>query len=92
MHEVRLNNGKTVKLSGQSVQEYVEWRNKFISAVGQVLAVKFPEFYGRIEINLQGGHYVNANSGESIKRVSVDKELLDEITALFDRLATGNKG
>ena len=67
MDEVRLNNGKKVKLSGQSVQEYEAWREQELRQIGQELAAKFPKLYGSIEFNIQNGKFVNANMKIGIK-------------------------
>jgi len=65
--EVRLNNGKIIELSGQSVQEYIAWRDAMIRQTGQELASKMPKFYGSIEFNIQNGKFVNANMKIGIK-------------------------
>jgi len=67
MHEVRLNNGKKIELSGQSVQEYIEWRDAMIRQTGEDLASNLPKFYGKVEFNIQNGKYVNANMCQGIK-------------------------
>jgi len=87
MTEVRLYNGETIELSGQSVQEYIAWRKRFLNVVGQVLAVKFPELYGKIEFNFQGGKFVNANHGDSIKGYPIPESELDLLVDYFDQLA-----
>ena len=61
MNEVTLNNGQKVKLSGQSVEEYIAWRNVMLRQTGEVLAGNMPTFYGRIEFNIQDGKFVNWN-------------------------------
>ena len=67
MDEVRLNNGKKVKLSGQSLGEYEAWREQELRQIGQELAAKFQKLYGSIEFNIQNGKFVNANMKIGIK-------------------------
>ena len=67
MSEVSLNNGKKVKLSGQSVEDYIAWRDAMIRQKGQELASNLPMFYGSIEFNIQNGKFVNANMKIGIK-------------------------
>jgi len=65
--EIRLNNGEKIELSGQSVQEYIAWRDDMIRQLGQELASKMPKFYGSIEFNIQDGKYINANMKIGVK-------------------------
>lgn len=59
--EVTLNNGQKVKLSGQSLDEYVAWRDAMLRQTGQDLAANFPKLYGKISFNIQNGKFVNWN-------------------------------
>lgn len=61
MNEVSLNNGRKIKLSGQSYAEYVAWRDATLRQMGQDLAAKLPKFYGKVEFNIQNGKFVNWN-------------------------------
>ena len=85
MKEVRLYNGQKIKLSGQSVQEYIAWRKRFINVVDHVIATKFPELYGNIQFNIQGGKFVNANMGDSIYGTPITEEM-NELLKCFDEL------
>lgn len=67
MKEITLNNGKKIKLTGQSYEEYIKWRNELLRKTGQDLACNFPKFYGKIEFNIQGGKFVNANICQGVK-------------------------
>jgi len=65
--KVRTYAGEELEISGIGHEEYVAWRNEYLNKVGQDLASKLPKLYGRIEFNVQGGKYVNANIHEGIK-------------------------
>lgn len=67
MSEVTLNNGQKFKLSGQSVEEYIAWRDAMLRQTGQELSGNMPKFYGRIEFNIQNGKLVNWNLIQSGK-------------------------
>jgi phage regulator Rha-like protein len=60
-NELTLNNGNKIKISGQSVAEYVAWRDAMLRRTGQELASKMPKFFGKVEFNIQNGHFVNWN-------------------------------
>lgn len=42
-------------------------RENAIHRIGRQLAALLKDFYGSIEINLQGGNYVNSNLRQSIR-------------------------
>lgn len=86
MTEVTLQNGEKVKLSGQSVEEYLAWRKDYINLIGHLLAAKFPEFYGKIGFNLQGGKFASANVGDSIISTPIDKSELGVMVEYVDEL------
>ena len=67
LNEVTLNNGEKVKLSGQSLEDYVAWRDSMLKQTGQDLASKLPMFYGKVEFNIQNGTFVNCNMKISVK-------------------------
>ena len=67
MNEVTLENGQKIKLSGQSVEEYVAWRDAMLRQTGQDLAAKLPKFFGKVSFNIQNGKFVNWNIVQSGK-------------------------
>jgi hypothetical protein len=56
-----------LEISGEGYTEYLAWRDEFLNQVGQDLAAEMPKLHGRIEFNLQGGKFVNANIVEGVK-------------------------
>lgn len=67
MKELTLNNGEKIPLSGDSVGEYVEWRDVMIRRIGKELALNLPKMYGSVEFNIQNGKFVNANLKTGVK-------------------------
>lgn len=84
--EIRTYDGDKFELQVQSVQEYNAWRDAYINMIGNVLTVKFPQYYGKIEFNLKGGCFVNGNMVDGIKGTPIKKGELDEMVKAFDKL------
>jgi hypothetical protein len=84
--KVKTYGGEEFELEGQSVQEYIAWRNAYINLIGQVLTAKFPEFCGRIEFNIYKGKLVNSNMVDGIKGELVDSKTLNKAIEFFDDL------
>jgi hypothetical protein len=59
--EIRTYDGDKFELQGQSVAEYVAWRDAMLRQTGEVLAAKMPKFFGKVEFNIQNGKFVNWN-------------------------------
>lgn len=59
--------GQKVDISYEEYAKFVRWRDETLRRVGKDLAAIMPNIYGRIEFNLQGGKFVNANIIEGVK-------------------------
>jgi len=45
----------------------INQQESFIHAVGRQLAKRLPKFFGKVQFNIQGGNYVNANTEQSFR-------------------------
>ena len=66
-NEIQTYDGDKLKISGQSMEDYVKWREGMIRQIGEELASNLPMFYGKVEFNIQNGKYLNANMKIGIK-------------------------
>ena len=59
--KVTTYDGQEIELDGKGYQDYKSWEKAFVEQVGKDLASKFPDLYGNIQFNIQGGKLVNWN-------------------------------
>ena len=59
-NEIRPTKEKTYK-------SYIAWKKAYLRSIGEELARKFPDFWGKINFNIQNGKFINWNFEESGK-------------------------